>query len=120
MAPEILDLTIQQGSIFEFSYRWVVARVPQSLAGAVVRFGVAPRPGAPLVIDLSSERGEIQVEPNRETGRIKFNISSQDTAKLRRAHRYDLVVIKSPSEAHRVLQGKILVDRSVTPTTIEV
>lgn len=123
-APTETDVDVVQGQTFSMQVTWADESVdppaPISLNGYRAHMQVRSRAGssgAPL-LDLTSDGDDasLHIEPNGQTGVVVVRISASDTAKLTKNCAYDLFVVNTadPTEATRLIFGKVTVSKSVT------
>lgn len=110
-----IDITVPQGATFRGEFSWRRDGSPQSLAGYRAIMSVARRPGGVTIFTVSSDAGEIVLEPDNQTGVIVVVMSPAKTMLLTRPSRYDLLLLAPDgSDAVRVARGAVLVDLGVT------
>lgn len=120
MSSTTYDLELQQGATYERTIVWQAADgTPRSLAGLQARLQVRGKldDAAPVLSLTSEPAAGLVVEPDGETGRLDVRIGADLTGALAvRGGVYDLEVYDpaDPSTVHRLLQGRVKLDREVT------
>lgn len=114
-----LNITIEQGAKFSLSLLWTdSANAPIALGTYKARMMIRHQidDAAPLV-DLTSDAGDIDLEPGAVTGKIVVNIGATATDLLGVSGGvYDLELFDSVDvdDVVRLVEGKVFVKRAVT------
>lgn len=86
-----------------------------NLTGCTARLQVRQKTNTPVILDLSSSAGEIQIQAGGEQGRVDVVFSAQHTSALEVSQAiYDLRLTFPSGDVVRLVQGKIEVSPSVT------
>lgn len=123
-APTETDIDIVQGQTFTMQVTWADESTdpatPISLSGYHAHMQVRLKAGAvgTPMLDLSSTGTDpaLTLEPNGQTGVVAVRIPATATATLTKNCAYDLFVVSTtdPTEATRLVFGKITIYKSVT------
>lgn len=113
LEPEQLDLTVTQGATFRYQHTYRVRGAAPSLAGYSALMGIARRPGTPVLVTPT-----VTLEPNGALGVIDISMTAEQTSKLNRDCKYDLVLLAPDGTVTRALEGTVFVRRAVTPVEV--
>jgi hypothetical protein len=127
MAAGIKNILVEQGASFRMRLTWAQPSVsvdiagnpvpgpPYDLTGARARMQIRLRPGAPVLVDLTSEPGG-GLTLGGALGTIGVYISPDQTQSLTTKKAvYDLFVIYAGEvDSHRILKGKVTIELAVT------
>lgn len=116
--PAQLDVSMMQAATFSAEYRWLNNGVAQSLAGYSARMSVGLKRGRPPILTVTSDAGEIAIEPDGRTGIVAVTIPAAKTSLLTKSGRYDLLVIDPSGVVTRLAEGAVTLDGAVTPVTV--
>lgn len=115
MATPKFNLTPREGATFRKRLRWLDAkRKAINLTGCVVTIEFRPKADDPTVLlALNVGNGRLTITPL--TGTIDIYLSAADTAVLTFAKcAWDCKVVLSNGDVRYILEGQVLVTRSVT------
>jgi hypothetical protein len=120
MAAGVKDLNVEQGAIFTLGLVWRQRAVPPAtvgepydLTGATAHMQIRTRRiGGDVMADFDESDG---IQLGGADGRLFIIIPSALTLTFARKRAfYDLYVTRAGLEPQRILQGSVLIDRTVT------
>lgn len=123
MTAALKDLTVEVAARYELRVTWMTgpegAQTPKPLTGAKAYLQVRKKVGSPVLIDLTSDGGDIFIE--EEPGQIRAVMTPAQTLLLDgvRSAAYDLLVDLDPVTnpglfVERILKGGVNPDPSIT------
>jgi hypothetical protein len=122
--PGLWQLTILQGATWRQDIDWLEDNLPVDLNGWTARMQIRATRGDgvtekalydELLIELATSNGAIILNANKVTGRIRLQLTDEQTADLpAAAARYDLELTSAGGEVTRLLMGDMFISEEVT------
>lgn len=119
MVAAVKDLFIEQGAVFKFIFHWhretpEGTSSPVNITGYSTRMQIRKGQKQPILVEANSENGYLTILDPLE-GSVQLYLPATETDKLSaKSCVYDIELIESGGDVHRVLKGKITVDPNIT------
>ena len=106
------NIEIESGSEFVLQLNWGDAdNNPINLIGYNAFAQIRNRAGGDILVDISSDEGDIQLSEN---GQIDIEIPGEKTQGIEGNGLWDLLLISPTGERTRLVEGKVVLDRGIT------